>query len=78
MRANNPEDVIRELQGMEVLAQADHDTIEGGHFYLDADELRQMEQFPGRPPQSAERRIGRDAGRTQRIIESYEKHIHQR
>ena len=73
--SDDPEDVIRELQDMRVLAQADHDTIEGGDFYLDADELRQTEQFPGRTPQSAERRIGRDAGRTQRIIEAYEERI---
>ena len=73
--SDDPEDVIGELQDMKVLAQADHDTIEGGDFILDADELRQMEQFPGRPPQSAERRIGQDAGRTQRIIKAYEEHI---
>ena len=73
--SDDSEAVIHKLQDMRVLSQADHDTIEGGHFYLDADELRQMEQFPGRPPQSAERRIGRDAGRTQRIIAAYEEHI---
>ena len=73
--SDDSEGVIHELQDKRVLAQADHDTIEGGRFYLDADELRQMEQFPGRPPQSAERRIGRDAGRTQRIIAAYEEHI---
>ena len=51
--SDDPEDVIRELQAMRVLAQADHDTIEGGRFYLNADELRQMEQNPGLPPPSA-------------------------
>ena len=72
--SDDPEDVIRELQAMRVLARANHDTIEGGRFYLDADELRQMEQAPWLP-RSAEERIGRDPSRTQRIIEAYEKHI---
>ena len=72
--SDESEAVIRELQDMRVLAQADHDTIEGGRISLYPDELRQVKQAPWLP-QSAERRIGRDSGRTQRIIEAYEEHI---
>ena len=72
--SDDPEDVIRELQDMEVLAQADHDTIEGGRISLDPDELRQVRQAPWLP-QSAEERIARDPGRTTRIIEAYKEHI---
>ncbi len=74
LASDDSEDVIRELQAMRVLAQADHDTIEGSRFYLDADELRQMEQAPWLP-RSAEERIADDPGRTQRIIAAYEEHI---
>ena len=72
--SDDPEDVIRELQAMRVLAQADHDTIEGGRISLYPDELRQVEQAPWLP-QSAEERIARDPGRTQRIIAAYEERI---
>ena len=72
--SDDPEVVIRELQDMRVLAQADHDTIEGGRISLYPDELRQVKQAPWLP-QSAEERIARDPGRTQRIIEAYEERI---
>ena len=72
--SDDPEDVIRELQDMRVLAQADHDTIEGGRISLYPDELRQVKQAPWLP-RSAEERIGQDAGRTQRIIAAYKEHI---
>ena len=68
--SDDPEEVIRELQSMNVLAQADHDTILGGEFSLSADELRQSAQTPWLP-QSVENRIAHDAHRTRRIIEAY-------
>ena len=68
--SDNPEEVIRELQSMHVLAQTDHDTILGGEFSLSADELRQSAQTPWLP-QSVENRIAHDAHRTRRIIEAY-------
>ena len=69
-----PDDVIKELQDMRILAQAEHATIEGGHFYLSEDELRQSRDLPWLPS-SVENRIARDPNRTRRIIEAYEDHI---
>ena len=62
--------VIQELQSMQILAQADHAVIEGGQFYLSADELRQSKEVPWLP-QSVENRIAHDIHRTQRIVETY-------
>ena len=72
--SDNPKDVISELQEMRVLAYADHETIEGGVFSLDANELRQMESVPWLP-QSVEDRIAQNPDRTERIIEAYEAHV---
>ena len=72
--SNDPEDVIRELQAMRILAQADHDTIEGGRFYMSDDELRQSKETPWLP-QSVEHRIAHDLDRTERIIAAYKDHI---
>ena len=71
---DDPEDVIRELQAMRILAQADHDTIEGVQISLSEDELRQSESIPWLP-QSVENRIAYDAGRTLRIVQAYMNHI---
>ena len=73
--SDDPEDVIRELQDMRILAQAHHKTIEGGTFSLSYDELRQLVETPWLP-ESVERRIGNDADRTQRIVDAYWDHIH--
>ncbi len=73
-RSNDPEKVIQELQDKKILAQADHETIEGGSYYLFAKERRQAQEFPWLP-QRVEDRIARDTDRTRRIIEAYEKHI---
>ena len=76
--SNKPEAVIRELQGMRVLALANHKTIEGGTFPLDAilmEELKQKLDLPWLP-QSVEKRIAQSAERTKRILEAYEIHIH--
>lgn len=69
--------VVRELQNMQVLAQADHETIDGGDFSLREDEIEQLEAMP-RPawlPRSVEERIAGDATRTLRIVDAYESHV---
>ena len=69
-RSDDPEDVIRELQEMQVLAQANHATIEGGRFSLNPNEQRLASNVPWLPD-SVERRIAGDAGRTKRIVQEY-------
>lgn len=84
--SDKPEDVVRELQDMGVLAQADHETIEGETFpleeildrSLDREEVeRKLKEWLALPwlPQRVEERIGQSAERTKRIIETYESHI---
>ena len=68
--SDDPEDVIRELQEMRILARADHATIEGGQFSLSQDELQQTKGVPWLP-RSVEDRIAGDAERTKRIIGAY-------
>ena len=75
--SDEPEAVIRELQDMRVLAQANHETIEGGTFPLDAilmEELKRKLDLPWLPP-SVEEQIAQSAERTKRIIEAYESYI---
>ncbi len=72
--SDDPEDVIRELQDMRILAQADHATIEGGQFSLNPDEQRLASNVPWLP-ESVERRIAGDASRTKRIVQEYLKRI---
>ena len=71
---DDTEEVIRELQAMRVLAQADHNTIEGGRFSMSDDELQQSRETPWLP-RSVEGRIADDTGRTQRIVQAYKEHI---
>ena len=83
---DEPEDVIRELQDMDVLAQADHATIEGETFSLDAilrgfldsddyqSELNKWQELPWLP-QEVENRIAQSTDRTKRIIGAYEEHV---
>ncbi len=73
-KSDDPEDVIRELQTMRILAQADHATIEGGRFSMSRDELQQTIGVPWLP-RSVENRIASDADRTSRIIKCYEERI---
>ena len=68
--SDDPEYVISELQEMQVLARADHATIEGGQFSLSRDELQQTRGVPWLP-RSVEDRIAGDTERTMRIIEAY-------
>ena len=71
---DDPEEVIRELQSMRILAQADHNTIEGSRFSMSDDELQQSRDTPWLP-RSVEGRIADDIGRTQRIVQAYKDHI---
>ena len=84
--SEEPRAVIRELQDMGVLAQADHKTIEGETFSLDTildssldeEELKRiLEKWLALPwlPPSVEEYIAQSAERTKRIIEAYETHI---
>ena len=76
-KSDEPEAVIRELQGMGVLARADHETIEGETLSAETfspGELRHARSLPWLPP-SVENRIARSAARTRRIVEAYEKHV---
>ena len=71
---DDPEAVIRELQEKGILAVADHDTIEGGHFPLTEGELQQYEQTPWLPKR-VEDRIAGDTERTLRIVDAYRQHV---
>ncbi len=73
-KSDDPEDVIRELQNMRVLALADHDTVEGGYFSLSDYEARQASETPWLP-QSVENRIARDTDRTRRIVKAYREKV---
>ncbi len=73
-KSDDPEDVIRELQDMRVLARADHGTIEGGSFSLSDYETQQARQTPWLP-QSVENRIAQDTDRTRRIVKAYREKI---
>lgn len=68
--SDDPEKVVQELQTMNVLAKADHVTIEGGEFHLSDAELQESEKTPWLP-QSVENRIAEDADRTRRIVQAY-------
>ena len=83
---DEPGAVVRFLQGFGVLAQADHETIEGETFSLadllahlpdSGDPSEELEKWLGLPwlPQNLENRIAQSVGRTKRILEAYEKHI---
>lgn len=71
-------DVIRELQEMTVLAEADHRIIPGGNVQLTEDELRQMhERGFSWLPDSAQQRLGDDRDRTMSIVEAYKHEIYE-
>ncbi len=76
-QSDDPVAVVRELQDMRVLAQADHETIDGGDFSLSKDELAELAAMP-RPawlPRSVEVRIANNTSRTLGIVEAYELHV---
>ena len=82
--SDDPQAVIRELQDMGVLAQADHETIEGETLSAATfppevwkrilEELEQASTLPWLP-QNVENRIARSSERTRRIIEAYETYV---
>ena len=82
---DNAQDVIQALQSMNVLAQVDHDIIEGSTFQISDNELDEMMKFTRDSvelerllawlPPSAEKRIAQSAERTTRIIDAYGAHI---
>ena len=82
---DDPEMVVKELQGMGVLAQADHEIIEGGTFRLRPAEWEEISKFVRGPerresllawlPQSVEDRIAHSAQRTRRILEAYDQYV---
>ena len=75
-RSDDAEDVVRELQCMKVLARVEHRTIEGSKLRLDEHELQQiLDKILPWLPDSVERRIADNAGRTRRIVEAYESQI---
>ena len=84
--SDEPEAVIRQLQDMGVLAQAENETIEGETFPLDTilddsldkEELKRiLDEWLTLPwlPRSVEERIAQSAERTKRIVEAYETYI---
>ena len=83
LRAIGPSTRFARLQGMGVLAHADHASIEGETFSPDTlgaddweqilEELVRASELPWLP-QSVENRIAQSAERTRRIIEAYETH----
>ena len=68
--SDDPQEVIRELQKMTVLAQVDHDVIQGLTLRLSPREIRQMSGTPWLPEET-EQRIARNAERTRRIVDAY-------
>ena len=83
---DDAQDVVQQLQSIRVLAQADHEIIEGESFSLDnfldgsphsEDWQRELDKWRELPwlPQSVEDRIARSAERTKRIIDAYRSHV---
>ena len=73
---DDPQAVIQELRDMGVLAQADHETIEGETFSADMFSPQEL-NWPWFPPR-VEKRIAQSVERTRRIIEAYEAHVSSR
>ena len=72
--SNNADEVIRELQGMGVLALAEHEIIEGHSIQLSDRQREQMRDMPWLP-ESVEKEIATNIDRTGRIISAYDKHV---
>ena len=75
--SDDGEEVVRQLQGMTVLAQVAHDVIPGGRYSLSPEELAEM-QARDVPwlPETVQRRMADDAERTRRIVDTYLGKIH--
>ncbi len=82
---DNPEMVVRELQKDGVLAQADHEQIQGGTFQLSPEEREEIWRFTRDPergehllawlPSSVENRIANSTERTHSILNAHKMHI---
>ena len=82
---DDPQRVIQELQNMGVLAQADHEVIEGGTFLLEPEEWEEISRFVRGPerrelllawlPQSVEDQIAHSTERTRRILDAYDEYV---
>ena len=82
---DDPQRVIQELQNMGVLAQADHEVIEGGTFSLGPEEWEEIRRFVRGPerrelllawlPQSVEDQIAHSTERTRRILDAYDEYV---
>ena len=70
--SDKAEEVIRELQVRGMLAEADHEVIEGGTYELS---VAQAEDAHPWLPQAAEDQLASDAQRTRSIIHAYREHI---
>ncbi len=73
-RSEHPEDVVRELQQDRILAEVEHDTIEGGDFAPNERERTWMADAPWLPKR-AEDTLARDKDRTSRILRACQDHI---
>ncbi len=73
-RSDDPVAVVRELQDKHVIAQADHEVIEGAGVQLNEGELAELRSTPNAAwlPRSVESRIALDVSRTGRILAAYE------
>ncbi len=77
--------IVQQLQSIRVLAQADHEVIEGETFSLENilenshphDWKKELDKWRALPwlPQSVENRIAQSTERTKRIMEAYRTHI---
>ncbi len=80
--SDDPQVVIRQLQETEVLAKADHETIQGSTFSREtfaAEEWIELSKelkldLPWLP-RIVENRIAQDSERTRRIIKAYKRHV---
>lgn len=74
---DDPVAVVRELQAMRVLAQADHETIDGGKYSLNPAEVDEIESMPQPAwlPRSVEKRIADDTERTLGIVAAYQSQV---
>ena len=80
---DNPEEVVRELQRMGVLAAVDHRTIDGANIRfeeLNSEEKKRLHRHDRDAPwlpESVERRIANDIERTRRIADAYKEFVDQ-
>ena len=69
--SDGSEEVVRYLQNEQVLAEADHETIDGVTLKMTPEEERALKALPSWLPEQLEKRIGRDSERTERIVDAF-------